>query len=583
MREYDVLASRLRALKARMAYFVLERAELAQRSENKLRQEMLALTELLEGEVQETVGDISAQSDRLREGAVQLSDVAGELLAKAREVAESVRITSGNVQTVAGATEQLEASSRAISEQVDQSSKLAEAARTRGDDAAHRVEGLSDATAQIGSVVNLIQGIAGQTRMLALNATIEAARAGDAGRGFAVVAGEVKGLADQTERAIGTISEQAATIGNTTRGAVETVQGVVETIRDIDAIAADVAHAATEQRAATAEIMTSAVQAAQHTQAVADSVGTMMAGAEMTRAVATRVNDLSGMVNRDIDALRTRLYVILRTSYGGNRRQEARLPVAVKVRGTFGGLTISGVSADLSTGGLLLVLSDDRAPQGTGTIEIEGVGRVAAEVVNVSDLGVNLRFTEGSAQQQAALQERIDAEQLKDKPLMAMAEEVAREASRLLESAVHDRRISVDDLFDATYTPIPGTDPTQFTARHTALAEQILGPVIVRSKNLGQGVEGAVFTDRNGYVAVHAPEYAQPQRPGDSKWNKANSRNRRIYDDRSGILAARCLKPLVQTYHRDMGEKNFTLYKEIDAPVFVLGRRWGAVRLVSHL
>ena len=79
------------------------------------------------------------------------------------------------------------------------------------------IEELEHKSADIGSVIETINGIAKQTNLLSLNASIEAARAGTAGKGFAVVADEIRKLADQSVLAVKDIEEIIKNIQNQTR------------------------------------------------------------------------------------------------------------------------------------------------------------------------------------------------------------------------------------------------------------------------------------------------------------------------------------------------------------------------------
>ena len=155
----------------------------------------------------------------------------------------------------------------------------------------------------------------------------------------------------------------------------------------------------------------------------------------------------------------------------------------------------------------------------------------------------------------------------------------ARRIGALLEEAVDRAAISLTDLFDEDYQPIPGTQPAQHTTRFVSLADRLFPSVQEPMLALSDKVVFCIAVDRNGYVPAHNRQYSQPQR-GDLAWDSAHSRYRRIFNDRTGLASARNTRDfLLQTYRRDMGAGQFIVMKEVAAPITVHGRHWGGVRL----
>jgi methyl-accepting chemotaxis protein len=168
---------------------------------------------------------------------------------------------------------------------------------------------------------------------------------------------------------------------------------------------------------------------------------------------------------------------------------------------------------------------------------------------------------------------------LEDAPFIAQVKADAATLSERLEQAVQTGEISEAQLFATDYRPIAGTNPPQVMAPFTALTDRLFPSVQEAALTRDPRIVFCAAVDRNGYLPTHNTRFSQPQ-GADPVWNTANSRNRRIFNDRVGLKSGRNREPfLLQVYRRDMGGGSFVLMKDVSAPIFVRGRHWGGLRL----
>jgi methyl-accepting chemotaxis protein len=222
----------------------------------------------------------------LRQSAQTMSDAARQTETEAKAANTASQSAGSNVNSVAGATEELVASAGEIGRQTERSSEIAARAAARASETDKQIQGLAEAAQKVGDVVKLITDIAEQTNLLALNATIEAARAGEAGKGFAVVASEVKNLANQTAHATEEIAQQVAAIQGETKTAVVAIQGISGIVGEINQIASAIAAAIEQQSSAMREIARNVEGASSGTQSVSNSIGHVSNAATQTGGAA---------------------------------------------------------------------------------------------------------------------------------------------------------------------------------------------------------------------------------------------------------------------------------------------------------
>jgi len=258
------------------------------------------------GDVASSVTQLDAISENIDQGVQQQGNDTEMLATAITEMASSATEVSNNAQSSADEIKSAHAlvveGQNVVQGVVNVNNSLA----SELDSAVGVIKKLEVASQNIGSVLDVIRGIAEQTNLLALNAAIEAARAGEQGRGFAVVADEVRTLAQRSHESTQEIQviiedlqknagqavlaidsgrekgAESVTIAKNAGEALENIYAIMDTIND-----------ASEQIAVAARVQSEVAEGIhKHIESIKDIASTTSEG---TAASANEVSQLLSM------------------------------------------------------------------------------------------------------------------------------------------------------------------------------------------------------------------------------------------------------------------------------------------------
>ncbi len=276
----------------------------------------------------DVINEIRGESDSLKQGSSALAAQMGESVGAVNQSAKQIEQMASSIDQVALTSTTLSESATQVSETTNQVLSILEQGTNASNTSQHTIEDfanevsamatdlalLQEESSRIGSVLEVIRGIADQTNLLALNAAIEAARAGEQGRGFAVVADEVRALAHRTQEATVEINAMVEGLQEKSTNAVNAIgrgqslsqDSLAHSEQVVDALQ-QIGQVFTEVDTLTSQIAQGTNEQQQSTASINDNMSTVVALSRELNSGLSSVSELAEMQQKTANEVDTTL------------------------------------------------------------------------------------------------------------------------------------------------------------------------------------------------------------------------------------------------------------------------------------